>query len=244
MDPKIYKLHRENEQEHWWYKGRREILSSIINNLVYKGKKLKILDFGAGSGTNVLMLTNYGEVYVYEKEKNTSNYLKKKFENIPNIFVLDSLNENILFDLVIASDVIEHIENDNEIIELLSKVLKTDGNILITVPAFNSLYTERDKILGHYRRYNYDSLKEITKKHFKIIKLSYYNFFLFFLSLLLLILIKVFKVKSLIFSPEKTPNTFLNNIFYKIFSFEKFMLKYLNFPFGVSIIYLAKKNSN
>ncbi len=244
MDPKIYKLHRENEQEHWWYKGRREIISSIISNFIYKDKKLKILDFGAGSGTNVSMLTNYGEVNVYEKDKNTANFLKKKFENFPNVFVLDNLDENISFDLVIASDVIEHIENDNEIIQLLSKVLKVDGNILITVPAFNSLYTERDKILGHYRRYNYNTIKQITNKHFKIIKLSYYNFFLFFLSLLLLILIKVFKVKSLIFAPEKTPNTFLNNIFYKIFSFEKFLLKYLNFPFGVSIIYLAKKYNN
>ena len=241
MDPKIYKLHKENEQEHWWYKGRREILSSIISNFIYKDKKIKILDFGAGSGTNISMLTDYGEVHVYEKDKNTVSYLKKKFENFSNVFVLDELDENVLFDLVIASDVIEHIENDSEIIKTLSKSLKINGNILITVPAFNSLYTERDKILGHYRRYNYRTIKQITKNNFQIIKLSYYNFFLFFLSLLLLVLIKVFKVKSLIFSPEKTPNTFLNNIFYKIFSFEKFLLKYINFPFGVSIIYLAKK---
>ena len=80
MDPKIYKLHRENEKEHWWYKGRREIISSTINKFVEKKNNIKILDFGAGSGTNTMMLSNYGEVYVYEKDKETHQYLKKNLK--------------------------------------------------------------------------------------------------------------------------------------------------------------------
>ena len=241
MDPRIYKLHIENEKEHWWYKGRREIISSIISKFVFKNNKLKILDFGAGSGANTIALSHYGEVYVYEKNENALKLLKKRFEKISNIFVLDAINENILFDLIIASDVIEHIEKDDEIIKFFSKVLKNDGNILITVPAYNFLYTERDKVLGHFRRYNSNTLKKKTNKYFKIIKLSYYNFFLFFLSVVLFVFLKLFKIKSLITSPENTPNFFLNNLFYKIFSSEKFLLKYLNFPFGASIVYLAKK---
>ena len=241
MDPRIYKLHIENEKEHWWYKGRREIISSIISKFVFKNNKLKILDFGAGSGANTIALSHYGEVYVYEKNENALQLLKKRFEKIPDIFVLDEINENIFFDLIIASDVIEHIENDDEIIKFFSKVLKNDGNILITVPAYNFLYTERDKVLGHFRRYNINALKKKTNKYFKIIKLSYYNFFLFFLSVVLFVFLKLFKIKSLITSPENTPNFFLNNLFYKIFSSEKFLLKYLNFPFGASIVYLAKK---
>ena len=161
MDPRIYKLHIENEKEHWWYKGRREIISSIISKFVFKNNKLKILDFGAGSGANTIALSHYGEVYVYEKNENALQLLKKRFEKISNIFVLDAINENIFFDLIIASDVIEHIENDDEIIKFFSKALKNDGNILITVPAYNFLYTERDKVLGHFRRYNSNMLKKI-----------------------------------------------------------------------------------
>ena len=239
MDPRIYKLHIENEKEHWWYKGRREIISSIISKFVFKNNKLKILDFGAGSGANTIALSHYGEVYVYEKDENALQLLKKRFEKISDIFVLDEINENIFFDLIIASDVIEHIENDDEIIKFFSRVLKNDGNILITVPSYNFLYTERDKVLGHFRRYNINALKKKTNKYFKIIKLSYYNFFLFFLSVVLFVFLKLFKIKSLITSPENTPNFFLNNLFYKIFSSEKFLLKYLNFPFGASIVYLV-----
>ena len=241
MDPRIYKLHIENEHEHWWYKARREIISSIISKFVFKNNKLKILDFGAGSGTNTIALSHYGEVYVYEKNKNALQHLKKKFEKISNIFVLDTINENIFFDLIIASDVIEHIKNDDEVIEFFSKVLKNDGNILITVPAYNFLYTERDKVIGHFRRYNSNMLKKKINKYFKIIKLSYYNFFLFFLSIVHFVFLKLFKIKSLITSPENTPNSFFNNLFYKIFSSEKFFLKHLNFPVGASIVYLAKK---
>ena len=241
MDTRIYNLHIENEKEHWWYKGRREIISSIISKFVFKNNKLKILDFGAGSGANTIALSHYGEVYVYEKDENALQLLKKRFEKISDIFVLDEINENIFFDLIIASDVIEHIENDDEIIKFFSRVLKNDGNILITVPSYNFLYTERDKVLGHFRRYNINALKKKTNKYFKIIKLSYYNFFLFFLSVVLFVFLKLFKIKSLITSPENTPNFFLNNLFYKIFSSEKFFLKYLNFPFGSSIVYLAKK---
>ena len=167
MDPSIYKLHIENEKEHWWYKGRREIISSIISKFVFKNNKLKILDFGAGSGANTIALSRYGEVYVYEKNKNALQLLKKRFEKISNIFVLETINENIFFDLIIASDVIEHIKNDDEVIEFFSKVLKNDGNILITVPAYNFLYTERDKVLGHFRRYNSNMLKKKKKKFLK-----------------------------------------------------------------------------
>ena len=241
MDPCIYKLHIENEQEHWWYKARREIISSIISKFVFKNNKLKILDFGAGSGTNTIALSHYGEVYVYEKNKNALQHLKKKFEKISNIFVLDTINENIFFDLIIASDVIEHIKNDDEVIEFFSKVLKKDGNILITVPAYNFLYTERDKVIGHFRMYNSNMHKKKINKYFKIIKLSYYNFFLFFLSIVHFVFLKLFKIKSLITSPENTPNSFFNNLFYKIFSSEKFFLKHLNFPVGASIVCLAKK---
>ena len=81
MDPRIYKLHIENEKEHWWYKGRREIISSIISKFIFKNNKLKILDFGAGSGTNTIALSHYGEVYVYEKNKkfNIRNSFKYAF---------------------------------------------------------------------------------------------------------------------------------------------------------------------
>jgi 2-polyprenyl-3-methyl-5-hydroxy-6-metoxy-1,4-benzoquinol methylase len=241
MDQQIYTLHRENEKEHWWYKGRRKIISLLVKEFIVKKKKIKILDFGAGSGTNTIMLSKYGDVYVYEKDKKSQEYLKKKFDKINNIFVLERINKNDLFDFIVATDVIEHINDDETVIKILFNALKKDGNILLTVPAYNFLYNERDKLIGHFRRYNNKMLKNLTKEYFKIIKLSYYNFFLFPLSLILFVMIKIIKIKSFITSAEKTPNSILNNFLYRIFSSERFFLKYINFPFGNSIVFLAKK---
>ena len=54
------------------------ITNILENKFVYKEQKIKILDFGAGSGTNTITLSNYGDVYVYEKDKDTQNYLKEQ----------------------------------------------------------------------------------------------------------------------------------------------------------------------
>ena len=178
---------------------------------------------------------------MYEKDKKSQEYLKKKFDKINNIFVLERINKNDLFDFIVATDVIEHINDDETVIKILFNALKKDGNILLTVPAYNFLYNERDKLIGHFRRYNNKMLKNLTKEYFKIIKLSYYNFFLFPLSLILFVMIKIIKIKSFITSAEKTPNSILNNFLYRIFSSERFFLKYINFPFGNSIVCLAKK---
>ena len=80
----------------------------------------------------------------------------------------------------------------------------------------------------------------MSRKYFSINKLSYYNFFLFIPIAISIVFLKIFKV-SFIDSVEKKPNTILNSILFKIFHSEKFILNFLNFPFGISLIALAKK---
>ena len=80
MEPEVFLRHIENEETHWWFKSRRKIICSIIErNLLSEGKKLNILDYGAGSGTNVEILSSFGEVYVYEKDEKTSKFLIEKY---------------------------------------------------------------------------------------------------------------------------------------------------------------------
>ena len=82
MEPEVYLRHIENEEAHWWFKARRAIIYSIIkNNINFESKKINILDYGAGSGTNISMLNKFGCVHVYEKDEKTSRFLKEKFKN-------------------------------------------------------------------------------------------------------------------------------------------------------------------
>ena len=95
--------------------------------------------------------------------------------------------------------------------------------------------------LKHYRRYEKPNIENLLNKKFQIKKLSYFNFFLF-IPLALSIFILKFKKKKFIKFAETTPFNFLNLILKNIFSIEKYFLRFLNFPFGVSIIAIAKKN--
>ena len=237
MEPKVYLRHIENEEYHWWFKARREIIYSIIKkNINFKNKKINILDFGAGSGTNIKMLNNFGKVHVYERDKKISDFLKEKFKNFENIKIVEQPKSNEFFDLILVADVIEHIQDDDNILKYLSNLLNKDGQILITVPAFNFLFSSKDRILHHYRK----NLKKIISKYFNIIKLSYYNFFLFVPIVLSIIFLKIFRI-NFIESVEKKPISFLNSILFKVFLSEKYLLDFLNLPFGISLITLAKK---
>jgi SAM-dependent methyltransferase len=142
--------------------------------------------------------------------------------------------------LIIALDVLEHIDNDMNAIRELYQVLRKRGILILTVPAFNFLWGTQDVVTGHKRRY---SKKEITNKlrevGFDILKSSYFNFFLFFPILIARRMIHLLGLKI---ESENEINFPLINFFLKvIFSLELYALEYFSFPFGVSILCIAKK---
>lgn len=239
MEQSVFKRHIYNEREHWWFSARREIINSIIQNLKPK-KKLSILDFGAGSGTNIDMLCKFGNVDVFEKNNKTKLYLKKKYKNIKKVKILEKIPKN-KYDLILAADVVEHIKDDKKIINSFLSHLNEKGYVLITVPAFKFLFSSKDIALKHFRRYDKNNLFKLFKNKYLVKKLSYFNFFLF-LPIAFSILILKFKNSKFINYAETTPNIILNYILKKIFIFEKNFLQFINFPFGVSILLLAQKN--
>ena len=237
MREDVYKRHIENVDNHWWFQARKNIINNSIRKNISK-KNAKILDYGAGSGVNILMLSKFGKIYIYEPHKITKKYLKKKFNNKKYNFVNSLKNKK--FDLIILADVLEHIKNDYKIIRILSKNLNKNGKILITVPAFQGLFTHKDIVLNHYRRYNISKIKKVFK-NFIILKLSYFNFFLFLPLSLSLLILKTFKVKDFIESVEKKPNFIFNKLFFFIFNLESKIINNFNFPFGISILGIFEK---
>ena len=236
MNPTVYQRHIKNQNKHWWFQGRKEIIKSLINTNL---KKINILDFGSGSGVNIKMLSNFGFVNIYEPHKKTKKYLMKKYHNKKKFRVINNF-KNRKFDLILLADVLEHIKHDQKILKILKNCLKHNGLLLITVPAYQFLFSKKDEELGHYRRY---TKKEIDKlfKNFKKLKLSYFNF-IFFIPIMIIIIINKMLKKDFIDQVEKPPHKLINKIMFIIFKFEKFFLRYFNIPFGISIIGLFKKN--
>jgi len=236
MREDVYKRHIENFDNHWWFEGRKNIIKKILKKNIKK--KIKILDYGAGSGVNIEMLSKFGKVDIFEPHKDREKYLKKKFIN-KKFKVLKKVSNKKIYDLIILADVLEHIKNDKKKIKELSLKLKKNGKILITIPAYKFLFTKKDTILGHYRRYRINEIKNIFLD-FNIKKLSYFNSFLFLPISICLIIYKILKT-DFIDSVEKKPNYFLNSILFSIFNFESNIINIINFPFGISIIGFFEK---
>ena len=226
-----------HQKKHWWFQARKNIIFQTIKEINFK-KNTRLLDFGAGSGVNTEMLSVFGKVDVFEKNKIALNFLRKNIK-INKSFSKLTMKENH-YDFILLADVIEHIKKPENTLTFLKKILKKNGYILITVPAYQFLFSKKDETLGHFRRYDKKSLlKEIY--NFKLEKISYFNTLLFPLISLITLWNKFFKV-DYIKDVEKTPNFVVNKLLYVIFSIECYLLKIFNFPFGISIYVLLKND--
>jgi SAM-dependent methyltransferase len=143
------------------------------------------LDAGCGTGHLTLdLLREDYDVTAIDYSEELINYAQKNIKDAnyhANIFSCDLgviKNKNLApFDSIICLDVIEHIDQDKIALDNLCDLLKKEGTLIISVPAIKKFYGERDKKVGHYRRYD---KKEITDKlksaGFEIFELRYWNF--------------------------------------------------------------------
>ena len=140
----------------------------------YLGKK--ILEVGAGIGSfTKLYLNNANKVVLSEIDNNNYNAIKEKFRNQNKIEITNSLTKNISkkFDTILYISVLEHIEDDKkEIIDALEK-LEKKGNLIICVPAYNHMYSNFDREIGHFRRYEKSFFKSLNLDNAKLKKLCF-----------------------------------------------------------------------
>lgn len=126
------------------------------------GGAKRVLDFGAGIGTVAIPLTKRAfEVECLEPHKQFRRQLSGR-----GVRVYESLEQiqDATFPYVYTLNVLEHIEDDAKAVRELSEKLIDGGRLLIYVPAFESLYSEMDRRVGHYRRYTARSLRRVVEQ--------------------------------------------------------------------------------
>ena len=253
MQHDYYKEYYELERNHWWFVAREGILSNYIQQLIKQGKlpstDLKILNVGCGPGRSSEYLSKFGEVTSIEYDKFCCEFASKKTGlEIINGSITELPFSDNSFDLVCAFDVIEHVEDDQLAVNELKRVTKNDAQIVITVPAFMSLWSHHDVINHHFRRYKINEVNQLFDSENNGNKVfdTYFN------ALLFLPIYCFRKISNSLKLGEKRKGSgsdfeafkpgILNTILYKIMYFEsKLINKEIRFPFGVSIIYNWKK---
>jgi len=164
------------EDRHWWYRGRRTVLENVIAELRLPARA-RILDAGAGSGRNMVELMRHGTVTAIELSP-TSVCLARAREvgEVVEGSVLHMPFESGSFDLAASLDVIEHLEDDLGALRELRRVVTPGGCLLVTVPAYQWLWSGHDEVNHHHRRYTRRSLREVGERAgWKQVRTTYFN---------------------------------------------------------------------
>ena len=142
------------EDRHWWYQGRRRVLERAIGRLGLPAGA-QILDAGCGSGRNMVELARHGAVTGVELSPTSARLARERdCGEVLEGSVLDMPFDEGSFDLTVSLDVIEHLQDDVGALRELRRVTKPGGALLVTVPAYQWLWSGHDEINHHHRRYN------------------------------------------------------------------------------------------
>lgn len=241
MEKIVYDLTYGQEENHWWFKVRRKIAFDWMKGFSFINETAAILDVGCGTGfllgelqkrANAYGLDCADEAVEYCRARGLKNITKGDASSIPF--------GDEQFDIVLALDVLEHVENDVQAIKEIRRVLKKNGIAIIYVPAFQFLWGIQDKASHHFRRYRLKPLeRKIKEADFEVLKVSYFNAFLFLPIALMRFFFRLLKIK--IEAENEIELKPLNPVLYTIFLLESYLLKYLNFPFGVSLLFVIRK---
>ena len=242
MNINMYRIFFEIQKKHWWFITKKKIVLDMIDRYLTKKDNIRILDIGCGSGLMLNALEEKGQTYGLDMSNDAIRFSKEIFTGeVRKGLLPDEISyEENFFDLITALDVIEHVDRDVDALEVIHSRLATGGKAVITVPAYMFLWTSFDVANEHKRRY---TLKELNVKliqaGFSVEKISYYNTLLFPPVLVVRMLNNLLNRDGS--SDVDMPSKLINFILMKIFGFEKYILRFVNFPFGVSILAVVRK---
>lgn len=232
------------EELHWWWVARRCILRYFFSRILTDSKKKqfnRVLEIGCFTGKNISALKEYSRewfgiepsISAAETARLNTPYAHIVTGNFPDV-ALDNK-----FDVVCMFDVLEHIEHSESSLCVIANMLEDSGRLILTVPAYQWLWSEFDVQNHHFRRYTRKQLTtELRKAGFKIDYISYYNTFLFLPAALQRLIKKCFG-ETRNDSDTAIPQLLINKLLTKIFESEKFILRHIRFPFGLSLIAIA-----
>jgi SAM-dependent methyltransferase len=160
MDEKMMKATLAVDERHWWYRGRRRVIRAELDRLPLPAGA-RVLDAGCGSGRTLMELVHYGgEVSGIELNTDAAQLARARGLGEVQIGRLEELPwEDATFDLITCLDVIEHVPDDVTALVELRRVARPGGWLLVTVPAYQALWSRHDEANHHYRRYSRSMLR-------------------------------------------------------------------------------------
>lgn len=176
MEATFYEHYYRHENSHWWFRWRYDLITQLVVSLK-KNDSFKILDAGCGTGQMTKQLEGIGNAIGMDSAPEAIEYAHSRgVQQLVRGSITDPPFAHGSFDCVLALDVIEHVDDDMGILTSLYQVIKPGGHLIITVPAFDALWSEHDEINHHKRRYRSPRLRRLVEEAgFTVDRVTYCN---------------------------------------------------------------------
>jgi SAM-dependent methyltransferase len=159
VDKDLMQATLEVDERHWWYRGRRKVIRAELDALPLP-PDAQVLDAGCGSGRTMQELEDYGTVRGIELDEDAAELARSRGHGEVTVGRLEQLPwPDRTFDLITSLDVIEHTPDDRATLAELLRVCRPGGWLLVTVPAYQALWSQHDEANHHYRRYSRTTLR-------------------------------------------------------------------------------------
>jgi ubiquinone/menaquinone biosynthesis C-methylase UbiE len=228
------------EDAYWWFVGRRRLAIGLLRKFLRPSHPV-ILDLGCGTGVIATELASWSEpvgldfsekALAYCQSRGLKELIQARGEALP-------LRDRAV-DGVLALDIFEHIEDDQAAFAEAFRVLRPGGVLVLSVPAFRTLWGPHDVALMHFRRYRRAEVVERLKRvGFTIERASYSVFFLFPIVVLIRILEKMKRGEA----QASLPNTpvWMNRGLISLQNLEAGLIGRMALPWGSSVIAVARR---
>jgi 2-polyprenyl-3-methyl-5-hydroxy-6-metoxy-1,4-benzoquinol methylase len=250
LKKEIYQLTFEQEEKFWWYQARRRIILDQLDPLLkeFAGRP-DLLDVGCGTGINLVSFSEKTNAFGIDASREALLFCKKR--GLKKIALMDpSISKSKknpfdrTFQIITLLDVLEHIELDEQYLASITNWMTEDGFIMLTVPAYQWLWSGEDAVSFHARRYSAQRLISVVERSgLNIQKLSFFNTILFPMQAAAIFLKKTFFPKSMNQTNVQPLPDWLNSCLERIMSFETWLLRRFNLPFGGSILCICRKKA-
>jgi SAM-dependent methyltransferase len=234
MDPQYARDYRELYDNHWWWRAREDLILATLERLRPGGGWGPILDIGCGDGLFFPKLSRLGDVSGIEMDPTgvtpggpwASRIVIRPFDQ--------SFQPGRLFGLVLLLDVLEHFADPLPMLRRSIELVDATGTLLITVPAFRSLWTSHDDLNHHYARYTRSALAELVEASGGEVRQARY-FYQWMVPLKLAAHLKesVFPVTP---AAPRVPPAWLNALLYRASLLEHRIPASIAPPFGSSLL--------
>lgn len=236
MQPEHLQELAELESSYWWHVAKRELITKVLSKFAPPPGLL--VEGGIGSSRNLLEFSRLGyDVSGFDVMPEAVDLGRQK--GLSRVAVHDLEQpwpvDEASLRAVVLLDVIEHVEHPVTVLSHVKRALRPDGAVIVTVPAYQWLFSEWDRLLGHFRRYSPAMLDEQAREAGLQLKwVTHWNSFTLPAAVATRCAERVFPSRRTADFPRVS--AWMNNLLLRVAGVERRLLLRVGVPFGLSIV--------